>query len=561
MTFLPIIERELRVRARSRATYWSRFAVALTGALTGLPSLISPTPWTSPTAAGQIMFDSMVGAAFLLSCAGCLLTADTISSERRDGTLGLLLLTRVKDRDVLIGKLGSAGLTSLCALVAFLPILMLPLLAGGVTGGEAFRKGLVLLDTMFLALAAGLWASARGHEWLKTGRNALIVVASVVLGPFLAGALLFGKLGAAGATIKYLSPLGALSAAKDVLYNFSGAPYWLSLLVVQAVGWLLLAGAIFRLRRGWQEERGDTAVPAPATAGQGEAEAAPPPCTPLNDDTDPLVWLLQRRRGLRALLWAGALVGLSHYSVIPVLFGLVSSTSYWGVVSPLTLAATIVSGALFAWAASRFFVEARRTGELELLLTTPLGARRLVSTQWKVLKRELRWPLVVMLAPAFLQMVSFMVRVGSTIGPASSFGVHYAVSELIDCVNTIFGVGALCWMGLWFGLRAGGQGRAIIWTVTVVKGLPYLISILSLTLVMALVRSPVGRTSPPYWIMSWVPQLVDLLFYLALIQLARRRLLGQLAAAEPMTADLRQSLTAFVRDAVTAWRKARRWTP
>ena len=53
----------------------------------------------------------------------------------------MLLLTRVGAFDVLMGKLGSAGLTSLCALVAFLPVLMIPVLAGGVTGGEVFRKG------------------------------------------------------------------------------------------------------------------------------------------------------------------------------------------------------------------------------------------------------------------------------------------------------------------------------------------------------------------------------------------------------------------------------------
>ena len=53
MTFLPIIERELRVRARSRATYWSRFAVALTGALIGLPSLFSSGPFSSPAATGR----------------------------------------------------------------------------------------------------------------------------------------------------------------------------------------------------------------------------------------------------------------------------------------------------------------------------------------------------------------------------------------------------------------------------------------------------------------------------------------------------------------------------
>ena len=304
---------------------------------------------------------------------------------------------------MLIGKLGSAGLTSLCALVAFLPILMLPILAGGVTGGEAFRKGLVLLDTLFLALAAGLWASARGHEWLKTGRNALMVVASVVLGPLLAGALLFGKLGAAGASIKFLSPLGTLSAAKDVLYNFSGTPYWLSLLVVQALGWLLLAGAVFRLRRGWREEREATAGPALATVGESDAEAATPSCTPLDDDTDPLVWLLQRRRGLRALLWAAALTGLSHYWVIPLLF------------APGAL--DLVLGRGFAFDAGGDGSRRRFVclgGEPFLRRGTAHGRTRTSADH--ALRREaarfdamggieaaLRWPLVVMVAPAILQ--------------------------------------------------------------------------------------------------------------------------------------------------------------
>ena len=56
------------------------------------------------------------------------------------------------------------------------------------------------------------------------------------------------------------------------MYKVAAAGYWISLLLVQAVGWALLVGAGFRLRRGWREERGETTVPAPATAGEGEAE-------------------------------------------------------------------------------------------------------------------------------------------------------------------------------------------------------------------------------------------------------------------------------------------------
>ena len=86
---------------------------------------------------------------------------------------------------------------------------------------------------------------------------------------------------------------------------------------------------------------------------------------------------------------------------------------------------------MFAWAASRFFVEARRTGELELLLTTPLGAKQIVSTQWEVLKRGLRWPLVVMVAPDILQAGIVMVQMGGAAG-AVRF-VWAAIRAFCDC--------------------------------------------------------------------------------------------------------------------------------
>jgi hypothetical protein len=405
-----------------------------------------------------------------------------------------------------------------------------------------------------------LWASAHGHEWLKTGRNALIVVAAIVLAPYPA-ALLLGGLGAAGAHIALLSPLGTLSVAGDVMYKAAKAGYWTSLLLVQAVGWALLAGAVFRLRRGWREDRGETTVPMPATAGEGEAEAAQSSCEPLGDDTNPIVWLVQRRRGLKGILWAGGLVGLSQYWVIPLLFRLVSSTYSWGVGSPLMLTTTAISGALFAWGASRFFVEARRTGELELLLTTPLGAQQSVTTQWANLKRALRWPVVVMLVPALLQAGFFVFVFGRRPGFPPGYAVPLAIGQLLGCVDTIFSIGALCWLGMWFGFQAGGQGRAIAWTVALATGVPYLIGILSWLIFIPVIRLPFGRSSAPYWISAWLPQAVDLLVYLGLIQFARRRLLGGLAGAELMKFDLRQSILSVARDAVAAWRKARHWTP
>jgi hypothetical protein len=576
MSCLPIIERELRVRARSRASYWTRFAVALGGILLCLPSLIWSGPFGTPVMRGRVLFNEILSAAFLLSCGACLLTADVISSERREGTLGLLLLTPVKAFDVLLGKLGSTGLTSLCALVACLPMLMIPLLLGGVTGGEAFRKGLVLPDTMFLALAAGLWASAGGGEWLKTTRTALLLVATLVLAPGLAG-LVFGHGGGAGGAVGLLSPLGAIAAAGDASYKGSAADYWISLLLVQAVGWALLVNAGIRLRNGWREERGEIEAPAPASVEEHEAEAVHSPRRPLGDDANPIAWLLQRQRGIQALLWAGALIGLHQYGLSSLLwFGLSRAglrslvpSSYWSVAWPLSLATGALEGALFAWAASRFFVEARRTGELELLLTTPFGAREIVSTQWEVLKRRFRWPMVVLLAPALLQAGVFLQR---GFGYPDWYRLQYATSMLISCVNIFFGVGALCWVGLWFGLRAGGQARAIVWTVSLVKGLPCLIFVLCWVVFSVLSLSAGGRNSPlfsvavgrnflPLWVVTSLPQVLNLVCYLGLIRLARQRLLGEWAGAEVMKFDLRQFTSSAARDAVAVFRKARHWTP
>src|SRR5579859_2768653 len=187
MTFLPIVQRELRVRARSRANYLGRVAMGAVAVLVCVPPLVWSAPFTTAAMTGRAAFEGLVSAAFLLCCSACLLTADTISAERRQGTLELLLLTRARYFDVLLGKFASNSLTCLLALLAFLPVLALPLLTGGVTGGETARKAVALLDTLFLALSAGLWASANGFERFRTARLAVLAMAVLVLAPSLVG--------------------------------------------------------------------------------------------------------------------------------------------------------------------------------------------------------------------------------------------------------------------------------------------------------------------------------------------------------------------------------------
>src|SRR5213594_4042854 len=149
MTFLPIVERELRVTARRRGTYWNRALSALAAILIFGGALIFEAQ-TPPKELGKEVFNILSGL-FLLSslAAGVRYTADCLSEEKREGTLGLLFLTDLRGYDVVLGKLIGTSIRSAFGLFAIFPILGLPLLLGGVSVDESWRMALVLGNTLF----------------------------------------------------------------------------------------------------------------------------------------------------------------------------------------------------------------------------------------------------------------------------------------------------------------------------------------------------------------------------------------------------------------------------
>src|SRR5204862_25874 len=164
MTFLPIVDRELRVTARRRSIYRVRLAVALTAMVVAgfilLVNLGAPQH--------QLGRHVFVGLSVLcmIYClfSGRISTADCLSEEKREGTLGLLFLTNLKGYDVVLGKLAATSLQSIYGLLAIFPVLGLPLMMGGVTVGEFWRVILVLVVTLFLSLSLGLFVSALSRE-------------------------------------------------------------------------------------------------------------------------------------------------------------------------------------------------------------------------------------------------------------------------------------------------------------------------------------------------------------------------------------------------------------
>ena len=129
MNWLPIADRELRVAARKRSTFWLRVAAAITGLLIGSGCLLlSRVYGASPARMGSILFHTLTWLCLVAGLsAGLFFTSDCLSEEKREGTLGLLFLTDLRGYDVVLGKLLATSLRGFYALLALLPILAITL--------------------------------------------------------------------------------------------------------------------------------------------------------------------------------------------------------------------------------------------------------------------------------------------------------------------------------------------------------------------------------------------------------------------------------------------------
>src|SRR5947207_12929317 len=106
MTFLPIVERELRVQARQKRTQRLRLGAAGGSIALVMGMVIFKIVFFSSTSLGHGVFEALAWAAFIYCLlAGVATTADCLSEEKREGTLGLLFLTDLRGYDVVLGKL------------------------------------------------------------------------------------------------------------------------------------------------------------------------------------------------------------------------------------------------------------------------------------------------------------------------------------------------------------------------------------------------------------------------------------------------------------------------
>jgi hypothetical protein len=584
VTLPPLVERELRVAARLRSTSRLRVVAALIAAVLGgglILLTLAGLPLFLGTSIGRGLFATLTWlalAAALLS--GPFLTSDALSIEKREGTLGFLFLTDLRGYDVVLGKLMASALRAGYGLLAILPVLALTLTMGGITGAQFWKTALALGTALMLSLSAGLFCSSLCREAQKAlGLTVLLLALITATGP-ITDSLLSAAIGWSSGPVFSLCSPGYLFAAAGAWGRSSFWSAWMVNLLL--IGALLLSTCI-RLPRTWQETGEGTSRYGrfwnrPWSRG-GEAGRASERRRLL--DLNPVLWVVSRELWLLRGSWLAVLVsaaGLIGYCLadddVPGLF-MTIITEVW---TSLSFIIPLLAYLAVASQSCRFLGDARRSGLLELLLSTPLTHADLVRGYWRGLLRNLGLPLALLIlidvigeqvssqrtqlqitatmaAPpasgSNTVMAGSVTSVGMTnsapaspnAGPAGPVNpvppgtplsgllsappvwVQWMVSLLLGA-NLAANLAAIAWAGLWMGLINRSVNIATLKTLLFVQIIPFFAFSFLSALVFPLVLVPMllGGSSPPsanamQTLAVWMPMLFGAVY--GLLNLAK----------------------------------------
>ena len=474
MTILPVVERELRVAARRRHTYTGRVAAAAFCLLPVIWVLFIASSSLRSAEQGRRLFEILSNLVFFYCLLiGAFLTADSLSVEKRQGTLGLLFLTDLQGFDVVLGKLASSSLNSLYQIVGVFPILALAIILGGVSGADFAHMLLVMLNTLFLSLSCGMLASTLSRNDRIAMFATIGLTAGLALGPYLLAAYYsYNWMTASGPEFSLAFALPSPYFAFDIAssppkWRIMAGDFYLSLGIAHALAWcqLIIASVLLPTmihdrpaRARFQEWRRRLQI----WCYGDEATRRHLRSRLLN--RNPFLWLAARDRLKGNYAWmflvcsAGAWV--AGYFAAPELFDWV----------PSFVLLLILHAVFKVWIASEVcarFVEDRQSGALELLLSTPLSVREILSGQQLALLRFFGWPILA-LSAADILLLRFALRSFSYSASSAS------IAALFICLILHFLVDAqaLKWVGIWRSLQARTPNRALAATIGSILVLP-----------------------------------------------------------------------------------------
>jgi hypothetical protein len=408
------------------------------------------------------LFKMLAGALFLYTAAvGTRLTTDCLSEEKREGTLGLLFLTDLKGYDVVFGKLVATSVNAFYGMVAVVPVMAISLLLGGVTRGEFWRVVLVAVNLLFFFLSIGLFASAVCRQDSRAMALTLIIGAFFLgLGPFWVA---WHDLGSGSYDFRAAMlpcPLfGCFAAfASTATAGLKPSDFWLNVGITHLYAWIFLLISCSIVPSSWQDEgSGVRLASRKESAGsnlRGRGHLL---------ETNPFLWRASRGRSKSLKLWVTVGLLVLLWLWLSVRFHLAAFEPIKDIFILMTM--TLLFKIQFAGEASRALSVDRRSGGLELLLTTPLTEADIIRGQRLALWQQFALPV----AFAFVaNVVCWRMEAYRYMSGRDGWGwLHLSLGIFL-----LLDLFALTWTGMWFGLKAQKPGQAVLKSLGIIVGLP-----------------------------------------------------------------------------------------
>ncbi|PWU10997.1 MAG: hypothetical protein C5B50_24285 [Verrucomicrobia bacterium] len=560
MVFLPIVARELRIWSRRKTTYWQRSLLSAGALVIWFFLLVASRSGMRPAERAQMLFAALGVLCFafcLLS--GVFITADAVSEEKREGTIGLLFLTDLKGYDVIIGKLAATSLHAIYGLLAVLPLLALPLLMGGVSKAEFLRVTLALLTTLFFSLSLGMVISTFSREARQAMACTvlLLLLVTAIFPTIAAFAVWASRRSSHWDTFYWFSPAYLFAQGFDANFSRQNFNRSFFLLFALALGCFGLASAY--LPSLWQEKglgnsgrngksRGARSPWRFGTeewrarrknllrVGPWESFIQTPLGSPLAR-MNPFYWLATRDRLPQVLAW-GAVGG-----VFCIWLGFFAGTftrdrdefcQAFSFFSAYFMHQVLKF--LVACEACRRISDDRHSGALELLLVSPLRVEQILEGQRAALRDIFRGPILLVLTANFCQ---FLRILGWAFASPRSGGMDHEIVAFF--ILTVIGGAvmlgldfyALSWIGMSRALLSKRYHWAVLGTIGRLVAVPWLSAFLVYLFLMSdVLRGEPGEMTGLLVLWLGAGAVVDLILAVR----ARRRLeaqFRQLAALGP----------------------------
>jgi hypothetical protein len=400
-----ILQRELRREARRPRAAVGRFVCSILGFLAAFFLLLENTGGAD----GRRVFDflTLIGFGYCF-VAGVRVAAGTIADEKRDGTLILLFITKLRPSEIILGKFFAVAIPLIQPFLAFIPALAITVLLGGVTAAELFRAITVIASSLLFSIAVGLCVSSFSRRNEHTGRATLSLLGILLAVPIL---LARGNF----AFLRFFSAWTAFRGISDEHNRINPYDYTIGTIVLQYSAVTFLIAAAWFLPRRWEQtfDSGFARVRQWILAMRAKViaylfpEGLPRSMSQLLSreqraeilDRNPAEWLAVRDSVsyLEQIPFVAVLVMLA----LAAMFA--STTGRGPTPAFIAMSASVVLLLLrLASQASYPMCMMRRSGAVELLLSTPIEPLSLVTGQIVALRRQFTVPIAVVLFGALI---------------------------------------------------------------------------------------------------------------------------------------------------------------